>query len=181
MDSRTSPRAVHDNTTCSGPTPLTVLMPLLASTTFSFISALSFALHPLPPLVVRMPSVATRRRRAVAIQNRMEGGTEPLDEGLYPSAPPRSTYPQSSSLLTLPPSSLPSLTFMRPTLLSVAMLPLLLLMGYLYSHRSHVSAVAMGWMVALTGAYVGGFLWALEAQLQSKQSQSNDARAGGQR
>ena len=121
-----------------------------------------------------MPSVATRRRRAVNIQSRMEGG----DEATFPSAtsahppstPSRSSlYSSSSSSPSI--FSLLSPSFIQPSLVSLTLLPLLLLMGYLYMHRSHVSPLAAASMLCITAAYVVGFVTLLSARLQSKQGQ----------
>ena len=138
-----------------------------------------------------MPSVATRRRRAVNIQNRMEGG----DEAHFPTAtasayqPSGISRPSSSSFSSSPspsPSSSPSIfsllsfSFIRPSIVSLTLLPLLLLLGYLYMHRSHVSLVAAASMLAITAAYLLGFVTLLDARLQSKQGQTSSQQLGGE-
>ena len=121
-----------------------------------------------------MPSVATRRRRALNIQNRMEAGADGFDS----AASSTHSKPASSLASSLPSPSLLALPLLRPSLLSVALLPLLLLAGYLYGHRGHVGLGAMALIVGSSAGWVLGFFHLFEAQLQSKQSQQRWTVAG---
>jgi hypothetical protein len=112
-----------------------------------------------------MPSVATRRRRAVNIANRMEQGEEQRSP-IYAIPPSSSSSPSSAPLL-----SQLSVSFVQPTLLSMTLFPLLLLLLYLYVHREDLSLAAAACMVALTAVYLLSFLVVMRQRLQSKQSQ----------
>ena len=108
-----------------------------------------------------MPSVATRRRRANNIHDRMEGQT--LN---YVS--PTLSSSSSSSIADI---VTPLLSFVEPSPLNLTLFPLLLLSAYLYLHRAHLSLLVTGAMFVATAAYLLGFVSLLHSQLQSKQSQ----------
>ena len=119
-----------------------------------------------------MPSVATRRRRALNISNRMEGG----DVSQYPTAPtshPTLSRPSTDSSLF----SLLSLSFERPSQLSLLLLPLLLCAGYVYVHRAHLSLLSAAAMLLLEAVFVASFIAVFSARLQSKQSQWHCSRS----
>ena len=105
-----------------------------------------------------MPSVATRRRRANNIAERMEAQTGPLSF----SPPPGSS--SASDILA------PLLSFVEPSPVNLTLFPLLLLSAYLYLHRAHLSLLTSASMFVVTTAYLVGCVSVMHNQLRSKQS-----------
>ena len=68
-------------------------------------------------------------------------------------------------------SLLPLLSFVEPSPVNLTLFPLLLLSAYLYLHRTHLSLLATAAMLAVTAAYVVGYVSFMHNQLRSKQSQ----------
>ena len=121
-----------------------------------------------------MPSVATRRRRAVNIANRMEQGAEhetTVRAASSSSFSSSSSSSASSSLSSPPLLSQLSVSFVQPSLLSLTLFPLLLLLLYLYLHRQDLTLTAACAMLAVTAVYLLSFVVVLRQRLQSKQSQ----------
>ena len=72
---------------------------------------------------------------------------------------------------------MPLLSIVEPSPVNLTLFPLLLLSGYLYLHRSHLSLLAIVAMLASTAAYVLTYVSVLRNQLQSKQSQHTAAHS----
>ena len=111
--------------------------------------------------------MATRRRRANNIQDRMESHTT-----VDASPTPRTAYsPSSPSHPTSAPITLASLlSIVEPSPVNLSLFPLLLLSAYLYLHRAHLSLTVSVAMLVVTAAYLLAFVALAAERLRSKHS-----------